>query len=173
MAQAVEAPSAMDGSAVGRRARELFSLLSVFGAVAVTIDRHRAARPPSAARTRAVPGAPAHAPARGAASQSRHETREVTAHHTTDSAFPTTRHLLFSLALMTHERSYMRSLPRTALPMRPKMYAAAQRPHGVATRYLTDAFRVRPGARRAHPRWTHPPSATRPRSRPRVDGPRR
>ena len=37
MAQAVEAPSAMDGSAVGRRARELFSLLSRFGRAAVTI----------------------------------------------------------------------------------------------------------------------------------------
>ena len=41
MAQAVEAPSAMDGSAVGRRARELFLFLfvfvgtGVFGAAAV------------------------------------------------------------------------------------------------------------------------------------------
>jgi hypothetical protein len=41
MAEAVEAPSAMDGSAVGRRARELFSFSGVFGAGAVAIDLHK------------------------------------------------------------------------------------------------------------------------------------
>ena len=39
MAEAVEAPSAMDGSAVGRRVEKLFSLSSAFGAAAITIDQ--------------------------------------------------------------------------------------------------------------------------------------
>ena len=38
MAEAVEAPSAMDGSAVGRPSEKLFSFLSPFGRAAVAID---------------------------------------------------------------------------------------------------------------------------------------